>query len=124
MERYKEYKDSQIQWIGEIPSHWGIAKLNHVFTHNTGKTLNAKLKGNDLPYITTSNVYDGYFDLSSIKEMPFMENEIERYTVQYGDLLVCEGGDVGRCNIWKENYTICYQNHLHRLRPKMNVSVD
>ena len=124
MERYKEYRDSGVQWIGEIPSHWDVIKLNHLFSHNTGKTLNSNLTGNSLPYLTTSNVYNGYFDLSNVKEMPFLEEEIERYTIKYGDLLVCEGGDIGRCNIWKENYTICYQNHLHRLRPKTNLDVD
>ncbi len=124
MERYKEYKDSGVQWIGEIPSHWKIVKLNHVFNHNTGKTLNANLKGENLPYLTTSNVYNGYFELSSIKEMPFLKDEIDRYSVKYGDLLVCEGGDVGRCNIWKEEYSICYQNHLHRLRAKIDVKIE
>ena len=124
MERYSSYKDSGISWIGEIPSHWNVIKLNHIFYHNTGKTLNSNLKGNNHPYLTTSNVYNGYFDLSILKEMPFLDDEIERYSVTAGDLLVCEGGDIGRCNIWKENYSICYQNHLHRLRAKIDIKVE
>ena len=121
MERYSSYKDSGISWIGDIPSHWNVIKLNHIFYHNTGKTLNSNLKGNNHPYLTTSNVYNGYFDLSILKEMPFLDDEIERYSVTAGDLLVCEGGDIGRCNICKENYSICYQNHLHRLRAKIDM---
>lgn len=124
MERYSSYKDSGISWIGDIPSHWNVIKLNHIFYHNTGKTLNSNLKGNNHPYLTTSNVYNGYFDLSILKEMPFLDDEIERYSVTAGDLLVCEGGDIGRCNIWKENYSICYQNHLHRLRAKIDIKVE
>ena len=124
MNRYSSYKDSGVSWIGEIPSHWNVIKLNHIFYHNTGKTLNSNLKGNNHPYLTTSNVYNGYFDLSILKEMPFLDDEIERYSVTAGDLLVCEGGDIGRCNIWKENYSICYQNHLHRLRAKIDIKVE
>lgn len=53
--------------------------------------------------------------------MRFKETEIEKCSVKKGDLLVCEGGDIGRSAIWDKDYTICIQNHLHRLRPKGNV---
>ena len=64
-------------------------------------------------YLTTSNVYWNHFDLSVVKQMPFKENEINKYVVTKGDLLVCEGGDVGRSAIWNFDYDICIQNHLH-----------
>ena len=56
--------------------------------------------------------------------MPFKENEMNKYTVTKGDLLVCEGGDIGRAAIWNFNYDICIQNHLHRLRPKGSICVS
>ena len=55
--------------------------------------------------------------------MPFKESEIDKYTVKKGDLLVCEGGDIGRAAIWSFDYDICIQNHLHRLRPKGCICV-
>ena len=51
-----------------------------------------------------------------MKQMGFENDELERYSVRKGDLLICEGGDTGRCAIWKEDYTIYYQNALHRVR--------
>lgn len=97
--------------------------MGSIFQHNTGKALNksASVEGKLLPYLTTSNVYWNTFDLSVVKEMRFKESEIEKCTVKEGDLLVCEGGDIGRSAIWDKDYSICIQNHLHRLRPKGDV---
>lgn len=106
-----------------IPSTWVCTTLGSIFQHNTGKALNksTSVEGVLLPYLTTSNVYWGSFDLSVIKEMRFKDSEIEKCTVRKGDLLVCEGGDIGRAAIWDKDYTICIQNHLHRMRPKGDV---
>lgn len=97
--------------------------IGSIFQHNTGKALNKSIseEGTLLPYLTTSNVYWNSFDLSVIKEMRFKDSEIEKCTVKKGDLLVCEGGDIGRAAIWDKDYTICIQNHLHRMRPKGDV---
>ena len=81
-------------------------------------------EGRLLKYITTSNVYWGEFDLSNVKEMFFTNNELEKCTVTKGDLLVCEGGDVGRSAIWNYEYPICIQNHLHRLRSWLPVCTE
>ena len=80
-------------------------------------------EGVRLTYITTSNVYWGYFELSDLKTMPFTESEIEKCTVQKGDLLVCEGGDFGRASIWEFDDAIRIQNHIHRLRPYGDIDV-
>ena len=108
---------------GNIPSSWVYTTMGSIFQHNTGKALNksASTEGALLPYLTTSNVYWKTFDLSVVKEMRFKESEIEKCTIRKGDLLVCEGGDIGRAAIWDKDYSICIQNHLHRLRPKGNV---
>ena len=101
----------------EIPESWKWVRLGSVFQHNTGKALNAANRsGKKKPYITTSNLYWDRFELDKLKEMFFTEAEIERCTATKGDLLVCEGGDIGRAAIWPYDYDICIQNHIHRLR--------
>lgn len=101
----------------EIPHSWEWTKIGILFAHNNGKQLN---KGNStgafMDYITTSNLYWNGFKLDNLKKMPFENNEIERCKAIQGDLLVCEGGDVGRSCIWMYDYPIMLQNHIHRLR--------
>ena len=107
-----------------IPETWCWATVGDVFKHNTGKALNSSNRsGIIMDYITTSNLYWDRFDLSTVKQMPFTEAEIEKCTVTIGDLLVCEGGDVGRSAIWNYDYDIRIQNHIHRLRGKDNICV-
>lgn len=75
-----------------------------------------------MTYITTSNLYWDRFELDSLKTMPFTESEIEKCTVKKGDLLVCEGGDIGRSAIWSMDKDIRIQNHIHRLRSYTELS--
>lgn len=75
-----------------------------------------------MTYITTSNLYWDRFELDSLKEMPFTDSEIDKCTVTKGDLLVCEGGDIGRSAIWMFGENIRIQNHIHRLRPYISLS--
>ena len=106
----------------DIPQNWVWATIGDIFEHNTGKALNASNpNGTMLDYITTSNLYWDRFELSVIKQMPFTESEIERCIVRKGDLLICEGGDVGRAAIWDYDYNIMIQNHIHRLRGKVDI---
>ncbi len=76
-----------------------------------------------MTYITTSNVYWDRFELKDLKTIPFMDSELDKCTVSKGDLLICEGGDVGRSAIWDLDYNIRIQNHIHRLRPIGEVNV-
>ena len=120
---YEQFQDGTINEYEnelpfEIPSKWVWCNLGMLFSHNTGKALNAsKTDGASLTYITTSNVYWNSFELGNLKIMPFTDSEIEKCTVKKGDLLVCEGGDIGRAAIWQFENEIRIQNHLHRLRP-------
>ena len=108
-----------------IPNGWKWVRLDNLFEHKTGKTLNgSKNKGSIIrKYITTSNLYWNYFDFDKVKEMEFTEDEIIKYSIQKGDLLVCEGGDVGRTAIWNFDYSVCYQNHIHRLRSYYPINI-
>ena len=101
----------------DIPDSWEWVRLGELFQHNTGKALNAANRTGQLKqYITTSNLYWNRFELDNLKEMHFSEGEVEKCTVIKGDLLVCEGGDIGRAAIWSYDYPMCIQNHIHRLR--------
>ena len=101
----------------DIPINWVWTRIGYLFAHNNGKQLN---KGNStgtlMEYITTSNLYWDGFRLDNLKMMPFEESEIERCQAIKGDLLVCEGGDVGRSCIWTYDSPIMLQNHIHKLR--------
>ncbi len=106
----------------EIPDSWEWVRLGTVFQHNTGKALNASNRdGEKLTYITTSNLYWDRFVLDNLKTMPFTDSEVDKCTVQQGDLLVCEGGDIGRAAIWGSNEFMRIQNHIHRLRAYVPV---
>ncbi len=109
----------------EIPSSWIWCRLGEIFSHNTGKALNSSnTTGYLMTYITTSNLYWNRFVLDSLKKMRFSENEIEKCTVRKGDLLVCEGGDIGRAAIWEHDEEIRIQNHIHKLRPYAELSIS
>ena len=106
----------------EIPKSWEWVRLGTVFQHNTGKALNASNRdGEKLTYITTSNLYWDRFVLDNLKTMPFTDSEVDKCTVQQGDLLVCEGGDIGRAAIWGIPEPMRIQNHIHRLRAYVPV---
>ena len=113
----------------DIPENWKWIRVGEIFAHNTGKAMNSTAKKIDKPgsvkrFITTSNLYWNSFDFSSVKEMFFSDDELERCTVTKGDLLMCEGGAYyGRTAIWNYDYDICFQNHVHRLRPYKAVEL-
>ena len=76
-----------------------------------------KNKGDYQPYVANVNVRWGEFDLSDLSEMRFEAHEQERYGIKYGDIIVCEGGEPGRCAIWKEQIpNMKIQKALHRIR--------
>ena len=107
------------------PQGWLYTFLGNLFNHNTGKALNSSNRDGVIKqYLTTSNVYWNKFDFRTIRTMPFKENELNKCTITKGDLLVCEGGDVGRSAIWNYDYDMCIQNHIHRLRPMGNLCVE
>ncbi len=107
--------------IGPLPTHWRVVRLEEVFDIQQGKALSRKKdKGlRPRPFLRTANVFWGRLDLSNLDQMDFSEEEEKKYALRPGDLLVCEGGDVGRTAIWEGQLKdVYYQNHLHRLRAK------
>ena len=96
---------------------WNVKKLGEICNSELGKMLDTKKNtGSFHPYLCALNVQWGAFNLDIIKEMKIEDEDLERYEVKKGDLLICEGGDTGRCAIWNSDETIYYQNSLHRVR--------
>ena len=114
---YKKIDEDEV--LFDIPESWSWCTLGEIYTHTTGKALKkTNNKGTLRKYITTSNLYWNTFDFTEVREMYFTDDELEKCTIKKGDLILCNGGDVGRAAIWNYNYDICYQNHVSRLRPK------
>lgn len=106
--------------IGEIPESWGLKPIGELFEIQLGKMLSPKARSgrSPVPYLRNANVQWGRIDFSDLYEMDFSETELEKFSLRPGDLLVCEGGEVGRTAIWNGELEKCsYQKALHRLRP-------
>lgn len=101
----------------DIPESWKWVRLNEIASSLLGKTLNKVSDTGELcPYLCSINVYWEGIKLSTVKEAFFTQAEKEKYLLQKGDLLICEGGDAGRCAVWDNDATMYYQNALHRVR--------
>jgi len=114
-------KDSGVEWLGEVPAHWRVCKLSFRYSVELGKMLDEKRNtgANPVPYLRNQDVQWGTVNIDELPLMDIEPAEYGRYTVRLGDLLVCEGGDVGRAAIWRHiDRTIGYQKALHRLRPE------
>ena len=102
---------------------WEVKKLGDFASSDLGKTLNkSKDTGELYSYLCAINIKWNEVDTSILKETRFEKDELNRYSVTYGDLLVCEGGDTGRAAIWNRKEDILYQNALHRIRLKSGIS--
>lgn len=112
-------KDSGIPWLGEIPEHWEVIGLRMRYSVELGKMLDAKrVTGrHSMPYLRNRDVQWDRVLTDDLPVMDILPSEINRYTVQAGDLLVCEGGQVGRSAFWDEQLPVCgFQKALHRVR--------
>ena len=99
---------------------WTWCPIGELFEIGAGKTMSvAARNGTDkTPFLRTSNVLWDEVDISSVDEMSIPEHEMPAKLLKRGDLLVCEGGEIGRAAIWYGQIKkITFQNHLHRLRP-------
>ena len=114
-----EMKESGVEWIGEIPSHWDKLPLKHFGQVTLGKMLTSEDKGGNhlKPYLRSQNIQTERVNTTDVKEMWFSDSEIEKLKLETGDLLFNEGGDVGRTCIWMNEIDECYfQNSVNRVR--------
>ncbi|ELA9429701.1 restriction endonuclease subunit S [Vibrio parahaemolyticus] len=108
----------------ELPSGWEWCRLEDVVDIQSGITKGRKLAGRELktiPYLSVANVQRGYLILNNVKEIDLPIDELEKYSVEDGDLLITEGGDwdkVGRTAIWRSEVPyMAHQNHVFKARP-------
>ena len=127
--RYYEQIDGKTNDISgeipfDVPDGWAWSRMNVLASSALGKMLDArKNRGIPMPYLRNINVRWGSFDLSDLLKMRFEPSENERYGLEAGDLVVCEGGEPGRCAVWmEERHDMKIQKALHRIRPHKNVS--
>ncbi len=102
---------------------WVPKRLDDIADFHLGKMLDEqKNRGEPLPYLANVNVRWGSFDLDDLRQMRFEHDEMERYGLKYGDIVMCEGGEPGRCAIWKEVMPgMMIQKALHRIRAQEGV---
>ena len=105
--------------VKKLPDDWKKKTVGYLFDVQLGKMLNEKAKkGPQFRYLANFNVRWGNFDFSKLNRMTFSAQEKDKYKLQNGDLLMCEGGEIGRCAIWQGfESEIYYQKALHRVRP-------
>jgi len=126
LEPHTRFKDSGIEWLGEVPEGWQTPPLYARYSVELGKMLNeSRITGNHLvSYLRNVDVQWDSINFDDLPEMDISENEYQRYTLQKGDLLVCEGGEVGRAAIVGEmSSLIGYQKALHRMRTIRSAEV-
>jgi len=107
------------------PKRWPERPFGEVCQTRLGKMLDQKQRtGNHLrPYLRNANVQWFRFDLSEVFEMDFDADDRERFIIRNGDLLICEGGEPGRCAIWRGEIAECYyQKALHCARPHATLA--
>ena len=103
------------------PKKWPLCQLSDIASVQLGKMLSEKAKTgvSTKKYLRNANVRWRNIELDDLLEMDFSEREMKKFELQFGDLLVCEGGEVGRCAIWRNQLSDCYyQKALHRVRVK------
>lgn len=118
-------KPSGIEWIGDVPAHWKVIGLKRIADVQTGMA-----KGKDhgsrktitVPYLRVANVQDGYLDLETVATMEIPAEDLKRYALKAGDVLMNEGGDfdkLGRGHVWDGQIEPCItQNHVFAVRPR------
>ena len=102
---------------------WAVLSLVEVADFELGKMLDqVKNKGEPRPYLANVSVRWGEFDLADLREMRFGAHELERFSVRHGDIVMCEGGEPGRCARWTTPLEgVMFQKALHRIRPRAGL---
>mgnify|MGYP000861533989 CR=1 FL=1 len=125
MSRYKPYpayKDSGVEWIGEVPEHWAVRSVKYLYNARLGKMVQPLPKSEKdvlVPYHRAQTVQWECIKYDQVESMWANPTEIDTYSLEDGDLLICEGGDVCRAAMFNrvERETVIFQNSIHRVRP-------
>ncbi len=122
--KYLLGREPQLTELGPIPADWSVSSVGDEFHVQLGKMLDSeKNVGMPKPFLGNRAVQWGRIDVSDIGEIRLSPTDLHRYRLEEGDLLVCEGGEVGRSAIWRGQLDECYyQKALHRLRAKRGYS--
>ncbi len=117
-------RDSGIEWLGEVPEHWIVRRLKHTSNLQSGIPKGKDITGKrsiNVPMLRVANVQDGYLNLDDVHKMAIEPDQLKRFSLKDGDVLMNEGGDndkLGRGAIWKSKFTPCiHQNHVFAIRP-------
>ncbi len=118
-------KPSGLEWLRDIPQHWTMPPVGANFEVILGKMVNpeATTAAEPFPYLRNTNVKWDSFDMSDLAMMAFSPTERLKYSLRKKDLLVCEGGEVGRAAIWDQDHKeVFFQKAVHRVRPRCDAS--
>ncbi|MES2048282.1 MAG: restriction endonuclease subunit S [Pseudomonadota bacterium] len=117
-------RDSGVEWLGEVPTHWNVRRLKHSAKLQSGIPKGKDLTGRqtiEVPMLRVANVQDGFLNLSEVHLIQIEPEQLERYALKDGDVLMNEGGDndkLGRGAVWRSEIVPCiHQNHVFAIRP-------
>lgn len=120
-------KNSGVEWLGDVPAHWNVSYLKFYYEVQLGKMLQPKSNNTDDFEISYFKAFHVQWNNIMTVELPLMwvnPSELDKYTVNNGDLLICEGGEVGRCSILRNLDGIAIiQNAVHRVRTLKNSEI-
>ncbi|YCM46320.1 restriction endonuclease subunit S [Verrucomicrobiaceae bacterium 227] len=110
--------------LGRIPKGWEVKPLQEIAEFRLGKMLDKKKnKGELMPYLANVNVRWGKMNLDGLRTMRFKSDELETYGLKYGDIVMCEGGEPGRCAVWRDQMKgMMIQKAIHRIRSRENMN--
>jgi len=125
--KHREFKQVERRW--KVPANWHVKPLSSCAVIQTGlakgKKYTSDRKVVSMAYLRVANVQDSYFDLSNVKTIDVAVDEIDRYSLKHGDILLTEGGDadkLGRGHIWRNEVSPClHQNHVFAVRVDQTV---
>ena len=128
IKKNRPLKDTNILWIGKTPCDWQVAELKFFASIKSGITLGQKYPAGaklvEMPYLRVANVQGEYVDLSDVKTIQVLPEEIDKYRLEAGVVLMTEGGDrdkLGRGCVWHGEIDPClHQNHIFALTTKSN----
>lgn len=114
-----EGRNPELGWLRTVPSHWSVCGLGKRYEVQLGKMLDAKqITGKHLrPYLRNQDVQWWQINVENLPLMDFDADDQQKFSLQKGDVLVCEGGEVGRAAVWSSDFECFYQKAIHRLRP-------